>query len=163
MNMPTSDIPVAELMAAADRAEVVEAMRAFYTDIDRQVAERQPTCWNKGQCCQFGAFGHRLYVTALEAVCYLAGGSAIPPITDDVCPHAVGGVCQARDRRPMGCRIFYCDPSAGDWQGPMTETGLATLRTMHEPFDVPYFYADWMAVLHAISQADSRQTYRANE
>ena len=75
-----------------------------------------------------------------------------PPelITADACPHARDGRCHARDRRPIGCRIFYCDPDAQEWQGPLTEAVLAQLRDLHERFEVPYFYADWMAALKAI-------------
>ena len=147
----TDDIPVAALLAAAQRPEVVAAMRAFFTEADREIAARPATCWNKGECCRFGQFGHRLYVTALEVCYYLAGGDRPGPVTDDTCPHAVGGKCHARDHRPLGCRIFYCDPAAQAWQGPLTEARLARLRELHRELDVPYLYADWLTVLRAIN------------
>lgn len=177
-----NNLPLNEVIAAAQRPEVVDAMRKFYQQADQSIAEKNATCWNKGDCCRFGQYGHRLYVTALEVAYYVAMGhehdapfsprhaggdteiilklskpsSALPIlqnefVTADACPHAHDNRCHARERRPLGCRIFYCDPSAQDWQGPMTEERLAQLRSLHETLEVPYFYADWMTVLKALS------------
>ncbi len=197
--IPTLTIDVNALRDAARRPVVVDAMRTFYEESDRLVAAELPVCWNRGACCRFGEFGHRLYVTALEVVYYLAeappqkrGRSSfrgrsvgrllstkeraaspfscptadtaearerpvpLPVIAShaepsaDVCPHAFAGLCHARSHRPLGCRIFYCDPGAQHWQGPLTEERLTRLRAMHEQLDVPYFYADWIAVLRAL-------------
>ena len=146
------DIPVELLTEAGRRPEVISAMELLYADADRQIAEQNATCLNRGQCCEFGTFGHRLYVTALEVVYYLAAGDPPPPITHNACPHAQPGKCTARDRRPLGCRIFYCDPNQQSWQGPLTEKYHARLRALHQELNVPYFYADWMTVLRAIKE-----------
>ncbi len=165
MMPPTPNVPIEALRAAARRPEVVAALRRFYLKADRRIAEKNATCWNRGQCCQFGQFGHRLYVTALEVVYYLAEAPRqdpgvtpsassvvdVPPITQDACPHAFAGKCHARTRRPLGCRIFYCDPNTQAWQGPLTETLLAELRGLHESLAVPYFYADWLTVLRSLA------------
>lgn len=147
-----SDIPVAALREASRRPEVLAAMREFYARADRRIADHAPACWNKGDCCRFGQFGHRLYVTALEVVHYLATAddAEAPEVTEDACPHARDGKCQARPRRPFGCRVFYCDPVAQHWQGPLTEEMLQELRRLHEALNVPYFYADWLTVLRAL-------------
>lgn len=151
---PSPEIPVAELRRAAARPEVIAAMEAFYADADRQIAAQAPVCWNKGECCRFGEFGHRLYVTALEVVYYLAmgGGARVSEVTADACPHALDGKCQARSRRPLGCRVFYCDPAARHWQGPLTEEMLDRLRRMHEELEVRYFYADWLSILRSLDE-----------
>lgn len=162
MQLTPADIPVAALRDAARRPDVVAAVRDLYAQADRRIAEHAPTCWNKGECCRFGEFGHRLYVTALEVVCYLAAGDDVPdggdphqdrgllPIVGDACPHAREGRCRARSRRPLGCRVFYCDPAASHWQGPLTEELLAELRQLHARLEVPYFYAEWLTVLEAL-------------
>lgn len=146
----TGEIPVEAIRAAARRPEVVAAMRALYAEADTAIAARGATCWNRGDCCRFALYGHRLFVTTLEAAYYLASDDAPPAARDETCPHAYDGRCHVRDRRPLGCRIFYCDSQAQDWQGPMTEEFLARLRRMHGQFDVPYSYADWLAVLRAL-------------
>lgn len=152
MGMTSPNISVAEILAAARRPEVVEAMRAFYAEVDRLVAAQSPVCLNKGECCRFAQFGHRLYVTALEVSYYLArmDEQTVPAVTEEVCPHAFDGNCHARDRRPLGCRVFYCDPAAGHWQGPLTEEMLGRLRKMHDEFAIPYFYAEWLTVLREL-------------
>ena len=104
-----------------------------------------------GDCCRFGAFGHRLFVTALEIAYYLASGPIAPDAQEDSCPHARDGACLARDRRFTGCRVFFCDPGSQGWQGPLTEERMACLRRLHEELGVAYFYADWMTVLQALS------------
>jgi len=141
---------LADVVAAAGRPDVLAAMRTFFEDVDRRINALPGTCWNRGLCCRFGEYGHRLFVTALEVCYYLACGPAPRGISADSCPHAHGGICHARDRRPLGCRIFFCDPAAQEWQGPLTEDLLARLRALHVELDVPYFYADWMAVLRAL-------------
>ena len=146
------DISVAALREAACRPEVVQAMRAFYADADGLIARQPGSCSSCGDCCRFGEHGHRLCVTALEVCYYLAGGESVPSMTADACPHAVDGACRARARRPLGCRIFYCDPCAESWQGPLTEQLLARLRDLHEELGVPYFYADWVTVLRSIEE-----------
>jgi hypothetical protein len=138
------------LREAARRPEVVAVMHDFYAESDRLIAAKGATCWNRGACCHFGMFGHRLYVTALEVCYYLATAEPPPPVNDDTCPHAREGRCHARERRPLGCRVFYCDPAAQGWQGPVSEERLGRLRAMHDELNVPYFYADWIAVLRAL-------------
>jgi hypothetical protein len=152
MSQPDVRSHIPTIIAAAGRPEVVAAMRRFYEDADRDIATQPATCWNRGDCCRFGQFGHRLFVTSLEVCYYIATGEMPPPITDDTCPHAFDGKCHARDRRPLGCRIFYCDPNAQSWQGPFTEDRLAVLRDLHQKLDVPYVYADWMAFLRTLRQ-----------
>ncbi len=151
----TEHIQVHELVCASRRPEVISAMKEFYAELDHRISVRQPTCWNQGLCCRFGEFGHRLYVTALEACYYLSGNYQRPLIIGDACPHAYDKACHARDHRPMGCRIFFCDPATRDWQGPLTEEFLARLRKMHDQLGVCYFYADWMKVLQALEDSNS--------
>ena len=156
VNPSNPDIPVAAIQQASSRPEIVEAMGQLYADADRRIAEHHPTCWNKGECCRFGRFGHRLYVTSLEAAYYLATGEQPPPVTEDTCPHAHDGQCHARQRRPLGCRIFHCDLKAQQWQGPLTEEFLARLGALHDRFSTPYIYADWMAILRTLSLSADR-------
>ncbi|MFQ5591623.1 MAG: hypothetical protein ACE5HE_10705 [Phycisphaerae bacterium] len=149
------DSVIDRLLDARGSSVIVRAMRTFYEDVDRLVARESPTCRNRGVCCRFGRFGHRLYVTALEVIYYLSLGEVASPEEDDVCPHAKGGRCEVRDRRLLGCRVFYCDANTQGWQGPLMERLLTQLRALHAKLGVPYFYADWMLVLRAFQSRDT--------
>lgn len=163
---PSEPIPVAELVACSRRPELIEAVRSLYRELDAEIAGYGPTCWNKGKCCQFGAYGHRLFVTTLEIAYYLAmqsadagrpqSGTSVGALANqgDTCPHAREGRCQARECRPLGCRVFHCDPRAQQWQGPMSERYLRRLRKLHDELGVPYMYLDWMAALAVLRTQD---------
>ncbi|NLX14353.1 MAG: hypothetical protein GXY44_11960 [Phycisphaerales bacterium] len=142
---------LATLTETAARQDVTTAMETFYRQLDREIAEYNPICHNRGLCCDFERWGHRLYVTTLEIAYFLDSLKTFPAINADRCPFAIDGRCTARPRRPMGCRIFYCDPTAAHWQGPLTETYLARLRKLHTDLKVPYLYVDWMAVLRRMT------------
>ncbi len=88
MSSRIHDTPIEVRFEAAGRPEVIQAMRAFYDQADRVIGEKAAACWNKGECCRFGRFGHRLYVTALEVCYYLGCEEGSPSVTDDACPHA---------------------------------------------------------------------------
>lgn len=69
------------------------------------------------------------------------------------CPFQVGRLCSVHRIRPLGCRLFFCDPSAVPWLNEVHEQHLAELRRLHERFDVPYAYMEWRAGLAAARTA----------
>ncbi len=66
------------------------------------------------------------------------------------CPFQVDRLCGVHAIRPFGCRIFFCDPRAADWQVEQYEQFHSQLRLLHETWDVPYFYVEWRAALEAL-------------
>src|SRR3954452_7132653 len=84
----------------------------MYADADREVAAAGPVCVASGRCCRFKEFGHVLYISNLEADVLL---SAAPPyespVSTDFCPFQRGTLCTAREPRPLGCRVYFCDPA----------------------------------------------------
>jgi len=148
-------LPWAELFAAAGRSDVDAALRALYEAIGRDIADRNPTCWLSGKCCHFETYGHRLYVTALEAAWLIrqlddAQSTALTdtdPTGLDGCVFQVNNLCSVHAARPLGCRVFFCDPSA-DWQNEVYERHLRSLRDLHEQLDVPYCYMEWRTALN---------------
>lgn len=140
--------------SAARRPDVVAAMEAFFAELDAEIAARRPACVNRGLCCRFDEYGHRLYVTSLEAA-YFWSRHGAPPEGGAAggCPFQRDGLCTAREGRPMGCRVFFCDPATQAWQGPTTERRLERLRRLHEELGVPYVYAEWRAMLAALASS----------
>ncbi|HKQ47964.1 MAG TPA: YkgJ family cysteine cluster protein [Phycisphaerae bacterium] len=124
------------------------AMREFYEAVDASIAAQQPVCINRGDCCKFAAFGHRLYVTDVELAYFVRGEPArlVDP-NAGACPYQEAGRCTAREHRPLGCRIFFCDENARDWQGPEYERHLERLKEIGRGFDIPYRYREWLSAL----------------
>jgi Fe-S-cluster containining protein len=145
--LPTKRI----LELAADRS-FLRAMDDLYACLDRRVSERTPVCVNRGDCCRFGEFGHRLYVTPAELAYFVANveepilvdGSILATEPLDRCPYQQAGKCSARIGRPMGCRIFFCETRSQGWQPGETESTLAEIKALHERFTIPYAYLEWL-------------------
>ncbi|MEM1210954.1 MAG: hypothetical protein AAGI68_01520 [Planctomycetota bacterium] len=146
--------------AAADPA-IDAALQSLYADTDAAIAERGPTCWQSGKCCNFVDFGHLLYVTALEA-CWFTHHAPPPPQTKPLsptelpqffasqqpaCPYQVNKACTTHTIRPLGCRIFFCQRGTEDWQQDLYESFQQRLRTLHDAHALPYRYLEWRAAL----------------
>lgn len=153
-------------LEAATRADVRAAIARVHDGIAREVASRAPVCEQSGRCCRFEEYGHRLYVTGLEAaatllgaglidrdkILYVAAGAPGEPVTpDDVaagsCPLSLGRACGVHGDRPTGCRVFYCDPTWAPIMGDVSERAVGEIRAVHERFGVAYRYAEWRGLL----------------
>lgn len=157
----TDDLADSQRPAATNDALFAD-MAAFYDRLDRAIESYRPTCWNKGACCKFGEFGHRLYVTTAE-LAYFAYGqkeSWLAPTESAACPYQVEGRCTARAHRPMGCRVFFCDPAAEHWQSPEYERHLAELKAIGERHGVPYRYVEWLSALASIGPTEPAMLVR---
>ena len=137
----------------AQRREVIEAVDAVYAEVQREVDARRPRCDMSGRCCHFEAFGHRLYVTSIELAAFVAANKVAAEQNPGSCPFQRGKLCAAHATRPFGCRIFFCDPTADEWQAVQYEHFHAQLKALHVRFDVPYFYMEWRAALRELGIA----------
>lgn len=171
--------------AATADPELDAAIGSLYDELDAAVAAHQPVCDASGRCCRFESYGHRLYVTALEATRFLrrvhepkdpeaqaeserpidvdsprgvialpqlalAAGAGIPePEVPDACPYQRRGLCSVHALRPLGCRVYFCQPGTSGWQSDLTEVYLERIKTLHEARDLPYRYAEWRALISA--------------
>ncbi len=159
---------------AAARSDVLSAVAGVYADVQQAIAERKPVCDMSGRCCKFEEYGHRLYVSTLELAGFLSGikaesrkmtdgngieastpfstfrlyPSALPATPG--CPFQVAKLCTVHTIRPFGCRMFFCDPSATDWQQEMYEKFHARLKAMHDRLEVEYFYVEWRLALREL-------------
>ncbi len=172
MSTPPTD-PFSRLRAAApNRADAETWLRAardpqvsgelelVYAAVAREVGRRRPTCESSGRCCRFEAWGHRLYTTGLEAaVTMVSIDPALVPgeraVADALarggCPFQPATLCEVHRHRPLGCRVYYCDPTAREWQHALSERMLREVRTIHDRHGVPYLYAEWRFLLFALA------------
>jgi hypothetical protein len=115
----------------------------LYREVDCDVAAAGPVCVASGRCCRFREYGHTLFVSNLEADVLLAGAPPHDPaaVTADFCPFQKGNLCTAREGRPLGCRVYYCDPHYQETAGRITETYLRRLKDLADQHGVAWRYA----------------------
>jgi Fe-S-cluster containining protein len=109
-----------------------------------------------GRCCRFEEYGHRLYVTTLELAAFVAelpDAAGTKDWDGTGCPFQVNKLCSVHAIRPFGCRVFFCDATATQWQNERYERFHADLKRLHEELDVPYLYVEWRAALVALGLA----------
>jgi Fe-S-cluster containining protein len=141
------------LDAARDPAVAGELER-IYAMVAGRIALKGPVCRASGRCCNFDQYGHRLYVTGLEAA-YLVARLPEPPQRSELdaaaarggCPFQDGKLCSVHALRPLGCRAFFCDPAAAGWQERLSEEMLGLIRAIHDRRGIAYRYGEWRGML----------------
>ncbi len=138
------DAPIADSPSWATMTTIRNELQALYRELDGALARHGPVCQLSGRCCRFQAYGHTLFLSAPEA--WLLVADAPPPqrIPDDgqSCPwQDCNGRCTARTARPLGCRIFFCDPAFLDHAPELSETFLNRLKQLANRYGWPWTYA----------------------
>lgn len=119
-----------------------ERVLAVYAEVDAAVAAARPRCEASGRCCRFEEYGHTLFISQFEADLLLETSPAYAkPVGRANCPFQIDNLCTARQERPLGCRIYFCDPSFQDRQQEITESAIARLKSIADEFEVPWKYA----------------------
>jgi hypothetical protein len=134
-----------------------------YAKADAAVAEAGPRCDASGRCCRFTEYGHTLFISHFEAEILL--GNAPPfttPVSPDGCPFQVEGLCTARDSRPLGCRIYFCDPSYQTRMEEITEASIAQLKSIADTYDTGWQYAPLHHFLNAAMKTAVSPTTNMN-
>jgi Fe-S-cluster containining protein len=145
-------------MQAAARPDVRVAVAGVYEQLQDDIDVRRPICGASGNCCRFDEYGHRLYVTTLELAAFVHEVGDAPGIETSGCPFQRGGLCSVHPIRPFGCRIFFCDATARDWQHEHYERYHARLTQLHDELNVPYFYVEWRDALRQLNLPKTRET-----
>jgi hypothetical protein len=126
----------------------------LYKDVDGEVAAAGPVCIASGRCCRFKEYGHVLFVSNLEAEVLLADAPAYhQPVTPDFCPFQKENLCTAREPRPLGCRVYYCDPAYQETGTQITEKYLQKLKALAEEAGAAWRYAPLHQFLNHPEQA----------
>lgn len=157
------------------------AIEAFFVDARRRLADvvraERPICLASGACCHFERFGHRMYLSGLEAAFVVhriesarAARRANPLRILDVdaarargdCPYLargpLGDRCGEHEERPLGCRIYFCDRGpdgrGADWQSALYEEIHREIIALHGRLDAPYRYLEWREALAMLAGQD---------
>ena len=71
----------------------------------------------------------------------------------DGCPFQVNNLCTARETRPLGCRIYFCDPAYQGRMAEITEEAVAALKRIADAHDTGWEYAPLHHFLNAAGTA----------
>jgi hypothetical protein len=128
-----------------------DELRALYDQLDAEVAGLGPVCQLSGRCCRFRDYGHVLFVSAAEVELLLS--EAPPPQRPldhgETCPwQDRQGRCTARGARPLGCRVYYCDPAYQPAAPELSERYIARLKRLAQRYGLPWDYAPLHRHLH---------------
>ncbi len=136
-------------------SELRRKVLELYAQVDAEVKAAGPVCVASGRCCRFKEWGHVLYISNLEADVLL---SAAPPyetpVSSDFCPFQKEKLCTAREPRPLGCRVYYCDPNYQETGNAITEKYLAQLKELAREEGVEWRYAPLHLFLNDGSATD---------
>lgn len=136
--------------------ELRRELRVIYKDLARDVALAGPVCDLSGRCCRFKDWDHTLFLSGIEAAVLIEDA---PPPTRPLdngatCPwQDKDGRCTARDARPLGCRIYYCDPGYQDRSYELSAEYLGKLRELSNRLDRGWDYAPLHHHLHRAQES----------
>lgn len=143
-----------EWLACVRDGDVLDALKTVFIRVEGEIASRQPICTTSGRCCHFEKHGHRLYTTGLEAAYTVARLDG--PLTRHAleaaisrggCPFQLDILCSVHTIRPVGCRVYFCDPSAQTWMEDLAERAHGWVRAIHETHEIEYRYGEWRSML----------------
>jgi len=119
-----------------------EQVFQIYAEAERDIAAAGPVCVASGRCCRFKEYGHTLFISNLEAEVLHDGAPPFEqPTSTDFCPFQKEKLCTARAHRPLGCRVYYCDPAYQETGNQITEKYLGRLKELAEAEGIPWKYA----------------------
>jgi hypothetical protein len=130
--------------AEPDLEAALLALSAIYRELEAELAVHAPRCELSGRCCDFKGAGHELFATELEVE--WARRHAAPErrgLREDseLCPFHVAGRCELRAGRPLGCRVYFCDPRFAAAMPELAERYHRRVVALHEEHGLRYRYA----------------------
>ena len=140
------------------RSRVLE----LYNEADQAVAAAGPVCVASGRCCRFKEYGHVLFLSNLEAEVLLANAPPYDrPVSADFCPFQKDNLCTAREPRPLGCRVYYCDPAYEETGQRISEEYLQRLKALANEHEAAWRYAPLHHFLNHPEEALAERIGRA--
>ena len=119
-------------------------LRALYAELDAEVARRNPVCRVSGRCCRFVEYDHTLFLSGLEAAVLVADAPepCRPLDHGATCPWQDSrNRCTAREARPLGCRVYFCDPAYEAQAPELSEVYLGRLKALAGSLGLAWDYA----------------------
>jgi Fe-S-cluster containining protein len=146
---------------ATSRERALVRLARLYDDLEQELARLRPKCELSGRCCNFRQSGHVLFATDLE-IAHLERTTPLRRDGDpELCPWWEGGLCKARDGRPLGCRVYFCDESKAEPLAELSARYHDRLKRIHdgeageggESDAIPYRYAPFVRRVREVAAA----------
>jgi Fe-S-cluster containining protein len=142
---------------------VREKVLAIYDWADAKVVAAGPKCEASGRCCRFSEYGHTLYLSEIEAEVLLETAPAYDAVSAASCPFLVNNLCVAREERPLGCRVYFCDPSFKNCMQDIMEAGIGHLKRITQEAGTQWRYAPLHIFLQEALEAGRNLSNRDRE
>lgn len=132
----------------SQNGEFLAVLEGIYQSVDAELSSLPARCMGGGVCCKFDLAGHRLYVSTGELT-FLTADNPPPQARSQAarCPYQLGPRCGARQRRPLGCRVFFCDGEAAHATGKLYEDFHRQIKLAHQTYRLQYAYVELTSAL----------------
>jgi hypothetical protein len=132
--------------------DIIREIGNLYEWLNQTLASHEAQagqCFACGKCCDFDAYGHRLYVTRAEMLYFAAkiGPENLKAMHSGQCPYRVNDQCSVHEHRFSGCRTFCCRGDS-DFQNQLTEQALDRIKALSDSLDISYEYMDLRQALN---------------
>lgn len=132
-------------------AALRQELEAIYRQVDAEVQATGVTCWVRGLCCDFEKLEHVLYASSIELA---FAEEALPPGLEPagrLCPFWRDRLCTLRERRPLGCRTYFCDARGRDRREDIYERYYDRLKALARRLGLPWTYQPFVESLRRLS------------
>ncbi len=116
-------------------------LQAMYADLDAELARLAVRCRACGECCDFARNDYRLYASSLERSLAVARHGPPKLTAAGCCGFLADGRCSIHAVRPLGCRVFFCDPAHKPREQALCHAYLDRLRALTDRLGHPWDYA----------------------
>ena len=137
-------------------------LAVLYAEVDAEIADKNPRCDVSGRCCRFSEYGHTLFLSAIEAELLFETPPDHSAGQVGECPYQIAGRCTARDRRPLGCRIYFCDPNYAEPMVELSESSIRRLKGLHDRWERAWDYRPLQRFLADRTTIGSEVSNRGN-
>jgi Fe-S-cluster containining protein len=131
--------------------EFFQEIEEVYRQVDEEIRATGAVCWLRGDCCDFEASPHKLYASSIE-IAYVKDRYPDPfPLGSVLCPFWKDRKCTERERRPLGCRTYFCDVRFRDQLEAIYEKHHRKIREIADRHGLEYRYEPFVAALRVNS------------
>ena len=123
------------------KTKICSEVKEIYDWLDSNIKNFNPQCAACGKCCDFAAYGHKLFITTPELLYFYKNIKNFKSMPGQTCPYLENNKCTARDFRFAGCRIFFCKADS-EQLNQLSEQVIKKFKTLCEKYDLPYRYID---------------------